>query len=93
MEQIGCGVLLGATFILGGTGAQVNADTLQSISQGASPWGGRYNPDAKQADAWFDNYKFCDGEAIERPRIHYATLGSLHMVWQVWVNTPPGARK
>ncbi len=73
-----CGVLLGATFILGSTRAQVNTDTSQSRSQGASPWDGQDNPDAKQADAWFDNYKFRDGETLERLRIHYATLGSPH---------------
>ena len=33
---------------------------------------------AKQADAWFENYKFRDGETITRLRIHYATLGELH---------------
>ena len=33
---------------------------------------------AKQANAWFENYKFRDGETITRLRIHYATLGELH---------------
>ena len=36
------------------------------------------NADANQADAWFDNYRFRDGEAMERVRIHYATLGNPH---------------
>jgi hypothetical protein len=33
---------------------------------------------ARQADAWFENYKFRDGETIARLRIHYATLGQPH---------------
>jgi homoserine O-acetyltransferase len=33
---------------------------------------------AKQADAWFESYKFRDGETIARLRIHYATLGQPH---------------
>src|ERR1700728_4553009 len=77
LRQLG-GVLLGVTFILGKTGAQVNTEASQSTSQGASPWDGRDNPDAKQADAWYDNYKFRDGETIDRLRIHYATLGEPH---------------
>src|SRR5579863_6793931 len=33
---------------------------------------------AKQADAWFENYKFHDGETITSLRIHYSTLGEPH---------------
>jgi hypothetical protein len=33
---------------------------------------------AAQADAWFDNYRFRDGEILPRLRIHYSTLGSPH---------------
>lgn len=33
---------------------------------------------AKPADAWFSNYRFRDGETLDRLRIHYATLGSPH---------------
>jgi homoserine O-acetyltransferase len=32
----------------------------------------------RQADAWFENYRFRDGEVLPRVRIHYATLGSPH---------------
>src|ERR1700732_2192201 len=32
---------------------------------------------AAQADAWFDNYRFRDGEILPR-LIHYSTLGSPH---------------
>jgi homoserine acetyltransferase len=31
-----------------------------------------------QSDAWFADYKLCDGETISRLRIHYAALGSAH---------------
>ena len=31
---------------------------------------------AAQADAFFDNYRFRDGEILPRLRIHYSTLGS-----------------
>ena len=33
---------------------------------------------AAQADAWFENYRFHDGEILPRVRIHYATLGRPH---------------
>ena len=33
---------------------------------------------AAQADAWFENYRFRDGETLPRLRIHYATLGIPH---------------
>ncbi len=33
---------------------------------------------ATQADAWFENYRFRDGETLARLRIHYATLGTAH---------------
>ena len=33
---------------------------------------------ATQADAWFENYRFHEGESLPRLRIHYATLGSPH---------------
>jgi homoserine O-acetyltransferase len=42
------------------------------------PWDRQTNAVAKQADAWFENYKFHDGEIITRLRIHYATLGEPH---------------
>ena len=42
------------------------------------PWDGQGNSAAKQADAWFTNYRFRDGEILDRLRIHYATLGAPH---------------
>jgi homoserine O-acetyltransferase/O-succinyltransferase len=52
--------------------------TSQSGVQGASSLAGQDNSAANQADAWFDNYQFRDGKAMDRVRIHYATLGSPH---------------
>ena len=43
-----------------------------------SPWDRQKNAIAKQAEVWFENYKFRDGETIPRLRIHYATLGDPH---------------
>jgi homoserine O-acetyltransferase/O-succinyltransferase len=43
-----------------------------------APWDQKINPDAAQADAWFDNYQFRDGEKLARLKIHYATLGKAH---------------
>ena len=45
---------------------------------GASPWDRQENAVVKQADAWFENYKFRDGKSIPRLRIRYATLGTPH---------------
>jgi homoserine O-acetyltransferase len=36
------------------------------------------NSAANSSDAWFDNYRFSDGKAMDRVRIHYATLGTPH---------------
>ena len=33
---------------------------------------------ATQADAWFEQYRFHNGEILPRLRIHYSTLGSPH---------------
>ncbi len=41
----------------------------------SSPWGQDHNTTAAEADAWFENYRFRDGETLPRLRIHYATLG------------------
>jgi homoserine O-acetyltransferase/O-succinyltransferase len=33
---------------------------------------------AKQADTYYDDYRFLNGETLDRLRMHYATLGSPH---------------
>jgi homoserine O-acetyltransferase/O-succinyltransferase len=42
------------------------------------PWDTTANPSAEQHEAWFENYRFRNGETLARLRIHYATLGKLH---------------
>ena len=55
------------------------AQSLQSrIAADRGPWDRQTNTVSEQADAWFENYKFRDGETITRLRIHYATLGEPH---------------
>jgi homoserine O-acetyltransferase/O-succinyltransferase len=56
--------------------AALMAIPLTAFAQ--TPWGQGDNPAATQADAWFDNYQFRDGENLGRLRIHYATLGTPH---------------
>jgi len=51
---------------------------IPSTAFAQTPWGQGDNPAATQADAWFDNYRFRDGEKLGRVRIHYATLGTPH---------------
>jgi homoserine O-acetyltransferase/O-succinyltransferase len=76
-----------AVVLVGATGfaalAVAQGSPLPNTAQaqdgtGASPWDRQENAVVKQADAWFENYKFRDGESIPRLRIHYATLGTPH---------------
>jgi homoserine O-acetyltransferase len=52
-------------------------DEMRAITNG-SPWTQEHHATAAQADAWFENYRFHDGESLPGLRIHYATLGSPH---------------
>jgi homoserine O-acetyltransferase/O-succinyltransferase len=72
------GVLLSAAVFTGYSGAQVATRTAPSGSGDACRSNEQDNPAANQADAWFGNYEFRDGETLDRVRIHYATLGSPH---------------
>jgi homoserine O-acetyltransferase len=47
-------------------------------AHGQTPWGLGDNPEARQADAYFDHVRFRNGEILDRVRIHYATLGQPH---------------
>jgi len=58
--------------------ATVAAVSSPAQAQNAGPWGQGDNPAAPQADAWYDNYRFRDGETLAKVRIHYATLGTPH---------------
>jgi len=66
-------LIAGANFVI----AQEFARTGYARSQVATQTS-LDNSAAHQADAWYDNYRFRDGESMERVCIHYATLGSPH---------------
>jgi homoserine O-acetyltransferase/O-succinyltransferase len=70
--------LLSGTMLADAAFAQSNSQTGVAAGEPASPWDQRVNPAAAQADAWFDNYKFRDGETLARLKIHYSTLGEPH---------------
>jgi homoserine O-acetyltransferase len=72
------GALLSAAVLTGYSGAQLATLTSPSGGEDASRWNGQDNAAAQQADGWFENYQFRDGETLDRVRIHYATLGSPH---------------
>jgi len=72
------GVLLGI-LVSGAVFAVANAQSNpRTPAAGDGPWDQQINSAAVSADAWFDNYKFRDGETLERVKIHYATLGTPH---------------
>jgi homoserine O-acetyltransferase/O-succinyltransferase len=76
-----CVALLYAACLASPAAAQdtAPAQSTQTYAGAYDPtWDRQTNAVAKQADAWFENYKFRDGETITRLRIHYATLGEPH---------------
>ncbi len=70
--------LLSEAVMVGLGFAQTNSPTPITSSAPTSLWDRQINPAATQADTWFDNYKFRDGETLDRLKIHYATLGTPH---------------
>lgn len=50
----------------------------QKLTGSAALFAEGQNTEAKQADAFFDNYRFRNGEVIDRLRLHFATLGEPH---------------
>jgi homoserine O-acetyltransferase len=71
--------LLGLYLSTGCThGQQHHAGDDMLTSTKSSRWTQEHSGIAAQADAWFENYRFHDGETLPRVRIHYATLGSPH---------------
>jgi homoserine O-acetyltransferase/O-succinyltransferase len=72
------GALLSAAVFTGYSGAAVATRTPPAGGGDASRRDGQDNSAATQADAWFENYQFRDGETLDRVRIHYATLGNPH---------------
>ncbi len=76
-------VLVGALLSVGGSLAPAIADDAAQALQPARtkvppPWDVTINPAAQQQEAWFENYRFRDGETLAQLRIHYATLGKPH---------------
>jgi homoserine O-acetyltransferase/O-succinyltransferase len=72
-------LLLGAVGVGAGEIARRKAQGAQGDqTQFTSPFVEEANKAAKQADAWFANYRFREGETLDRLRIRYATLGSPH---------------
>src|SRR6202162_3279536 len=59
-------------------GQQHHTGDVMKTSTNSSPWTQEHHPTATKAEAWFENYRFHDGESLSRLRIHYATLGSPH---------------
>ncbi|HEY0181388.1 MAG TPA: alpha/beta fold hydrolase, partial [Rhodopila sp.] len=72
------GLLLSGPIVTVPGYAQSSPSSSAAAERPAAPWDQRVNPDAIQADVWFDNYKFRDGETLPRLKIHYATLGTPH---------------
>src|SRR6202166_5078582 len=60
------------------TMAQTNAQP-QKLTGSAALFAEGQSTEAKQADAYFDNYPFRSGEVIEKLRLHFATLGVPHL--------------
>ena len=69
--------LLSATALSSPALAQTGSAAGTPSAQ-VSPWTQGQATIGQQADAWFENYKFRDGETLDRVKIHYATLGTPH---------------
>src|SRR5262249_14195993 len=56
----------------------VFSQAAETTAHGGTPTVASGAPLATQADAWYENYRFRDGQTLTRLRIHYATLGAPH---------------
>jgi len=72
------GLLLSGSLFSDTALAQTTLPNPTAHAQPSAPWDRQINPAAVQADVWFNNYKFRDGETLNRLKIHYATLGTPH---------------
>ncbi len=74
--------LLSSTLLLSGAltagAALAQSAPPPAAGNATSLWNEGASPAAVQADAWFDQYKFRDGETLERLKLYYATLGTPH---------------
>ncbi|MCP1968497.1 alpha/beta fold hydrolase [Bradyrhizobium elkanii] len=66
------GLLLSSTMFQG-------SGSAQSDSRLAARAGEPVNSAAVSADAWFEDYKFRNGESLTRLKVHYSTLGTPHL--------------
>jgi homoserine O-acetyltransferase len=71
-------VLLGLSLCTACTYGQQHHIGDVRASTKSSRWTQEQSEIAAQADAWFEDYRFHDGEILPRVRIHYATLGRPH---------------
>jgi homoserine O-acetyltransferase/O-succinyltransferase len=71
------GLLVSGPIFAGTVSTHASMPTAASANE-AVPLDQRGNPAAIQADAWFNNYRFRDGETLPRLKLHYATLGTPH---------------
>ncbi len=46
------------------------------LSGQSTPFAGEVSHAARQADVWYENYRFQSGESLQSLRLHYATLGT-----------------
>jgi homoserine O-acetyltransferase/O-succinyltransferase len=72
------GLVSGITLMNTASAQSNNPSATAAANVPASPWDQGTNSASVQADAWFDHYKFRDGETLSRLKIHYATLGKPH---------------
>jgi homoserine O-acetyltransferase/O-succinyltransferase len=78
VEKVRPGRFTRAAAIMGLVGIALLADTNAQAQTPTTPWSNGDNPAAIQTDAVFENFRFHDGETIDRAKIHYATLGQPH---------------
>jgi len=73
-------LLLGLTVgtFLSGTGFAQSTTPPSASNPAPSPWDQQPNAGATQVDALFPDYKFRDGQTLDRVKIHYGTLGKPH---------------
>jgi homoserine O-acetyltransferase/O-succinyltransferase len=68
---------VGATALVTRAMAQTPSEP-RKLTGSAALYAEGQDTQAKQADAFFDNYRFRNGEVIDRLRLHFATLGEPH---------------
>ena len=69
-----------ASYLLVSPGPSMRQGTMSGMQSAVSAASGTATRAAAPvpADAWFEQYRFRDGEVLPRLRLHYATLGTPH---------------